>query len=207
MNRSKGYEIGFVNFYRHRFKDQFDGHNEAVTVFPTHDNPVETCEWTGLDANASTGSQERVRQGTQSTTENFSNALHFGFWDRRRAPTEAQKLDETARLLYSQTIGCGEADKNIAREKRQMQANFAVFPLADGFILRQETFYASLNQLICYGAFMIRTSVSNVPILLEAGVKKLGWELWTRRFWRCVLIDYVREHGFHSFALSLTGNL
>jgi hypothetical protein len=109
--------------------------------------------------------------------------------------------------LYSQTIGYGEADKNIAGEERQIETNCAVFPLSDGFIMRQKTFYTSLRQLICDGPFMVRTSVGGVPVLLKVRFAMFGWEFETQRWRFPILIDYVMAHDFHSFALSLTGNL
>src|SRR5438105_13374274 len=64
-------------------------------------------------------------------------------------------------------------NKQVAREKRQLQPHLAVFPAAHGFVLRQEMLDAAPRKLLRNALLMFRTGVHGIPACLRRGNQAL----------------------------------
>src|SRR6266566_3092539 len=83
-------------------------------------------------------------------------------------------------------------NKEVAREKRQLQAHLAVLPSTNGFILRQEMLHRAGSELICHMFLMIGARVHRIPARLRGNLDSLGGRCSVSSGARGSRLDYLR---------------
>src|SRR5258708_40172475 len=100
-----------------------------------------------MDPNALASLQVRMRLDTEPLVQKSTNPREFLFRHGYWPPCKTHQTRDARNLQHSQSVLQRQMDKNIPWKERHLQPHFAVFPLAHGFVFRQEIFHAALRKL------------------------------------------------------------
>jgi hypothetical protein len=99
--------------------------------------------------------------------EELADARDILYRHWHRVAPEPNKPHNTRDLQYTQAIVHRHANKNIAGEKRQLEANLAVFPLANRFVLGQEVLDPTAPEVVRNTPLLICARVDCIPARLN----------------------------------------
>src|SRR5438067_10932213 len=153
------HQIGLVHFNRQRPLDQIERKHQAGTILPPHNDSFHPREWPLDHARMPSYLQVGVRFCSPALFQELPYSLYVLLRHRRRASIEAHQSHYAGNLQNAKPLLRCHVNKDVAREKRQLQAHLAVFPSAHRLILRQEVFDAPARKLVRHTLLVVRACV------------------------------------------------
>ena len=199
-------KIGEIEFDSYRAHQQFKGNNKKRTLFCRSTIPVRPAK----------GPLRRALAGHAARNDVVASRVpHQGRHELLQCLRPAQKwagrrIQRASRLPESQgPAAClvGQAEEDVAGEKRQFKPNAAILPASHTLIERQKTFERSSSSLFSDALLMIRGSVRGIPMRLRKFVACLRNNSKRVSVHRCVGREASMHFTVHSFAPSLTGDM
>src|SRR5437667_7804782 len=99
----------------------------------------------------------------QAGTKGFD----FFVGQSRRLAVERYKTRDARNLQNHQAITQRQPHEDVAGKKRQLQLHAPILPATHGVIEWKKILNGSLQELLRYTLFVVRTSVGNIPVGLH----------------------------------------